>query len=362
MLESVTTNSLTWDDLNYDSGIVKNIHYGLIHKGFTETCISDKNPLIPWINGEKALKNYTLVGLGDLILADASEDRKDVGKPIEIIDTHCVTVSGLHTIHAKDKTDYFIPGYKGFYFQSSSMKNQIYKIANGSKIYGISPNAFNELYISIPNKNEQAKIVDLLIKIEERISTQNKIIEDLVYQKNQIRKKIVNKLLIKSEVRLCNLCSIVTGKKDANQMRENGQYKFFTCSKDDYYIDTYSFEGESLIISGNGEIGLIKFYSGKFDAYQRTYVLQNFLCDPIFLKSVLEEKLPRVVNKEKNIGAMPYITIGTLNNILIPLPNDNAQLKVKEIIQKLELRIKNESQILIDFEIQKKYLLNNLFI
>lgn len=189
LLESVTTNSLTWDDLNYDSGIVKNIHYGLIHKGFTETCISDKNPLIPWINGEKALKNYTLVGLGDLILADASEDRKDVGKPIEIIDTHWVTVSGLHTIHAKDKTDYFIPGYKGFYFQSSSMKNQIYKIANGSKIYGISPNAFNELYISIPNKNEQAKIVDLLIKIEERISTQNKIIEDLI----ALRKSIIER-------------------------------------------------------------------------------------------------------------------------------------------------------------------------
>lgn len=258
-------------------------------------------------------------------------------------------------------TDYLV-----HYFESPKWYKQVSDIAGeGARNHGLLNIAVRDFFLTkhkFPSLEEQGKVADLLNKIQERIEAQNKIIEDLVYQKNQIRKKIVNKLLIKSEVRLCNLCSIVTGKKDANQMRENGQYKFFTCSKDDYYIDTYSFEGESLIISGNGEIGLIKFYSGKFDAYQRTYVLQNFLCDPIFLKSVLEEKLPRVVNKEKNIGAMPYITIGTLNNILIPLPNDNAQLKVKEIIQKLELRIKNESQILIDFEIQKKYLLNNLFI
>ena len=344
-------NGLSKSDLSDDGEpcILYGELYTTYKKEIIESVVSKTN--IELSNPFKSQKN-------DVIIPGSGED------PIDIAVARAIEHNGIllggdlnvlrpHSNYSGAFMSYQLNGRRRF---------EIAKKAQGKSIVHLHNSDLKEIKVYMPQYDEQIKVTEFLKLIDQRIELQNKIIEDLVYQKNQIRKKIVNKLLIKSEVRLCNLCSIVTGKKDANQMRENGQYKFFTCSKDDYYIDTYSFEGESLIISGNGEIGLIKFYSGKFDAYQRTYVLQNFLCDPIFLKSVLEEKLPRVVNKEKNIGAMPYITIGTLNNILIPLPNDNAQLKVKEIIQKLELRIKNESQILIDFEIQKKYLLNNLFI
>lgn len=179
LLSTFPTNSLSWDQLtNKQDSSLKNLHYGLIHNGFAMTCITGDNQLFPYIKHSFIPTKYALIQNGDLILADASEDRKDVGRPVEMLDIrNQKIVSGLHTIHARNKTDLIANGFKGFYFQSSAMKQQIFKIANGSKIYGISSSAFNELKMSIPEKKEQKKIVDLMIKIEERILTQIKIID-----------------------------------------------------------------------------------------------------------------------------------------------------------------------------------------
>lgn len=187
LLETYPTNSLSWDQLSYDISELKNIHYGLIHNGFETTCIDVKSDLIAYIKPAYYPKKYTLLKIGDLILADASEDREDVGKSIEIIEeVKQKTISGLHTIHARDKVNFIIKGFKGFYFKSKPMKEQIFKIANGSKIYGITSSNFNELYMCIPGKLEQEKIVSLMMKIEQRIQTQSKIIEDYSLLKEHI--------------------------------------------------------------------------------------------------------------------------------------------------------------------------------
>ena len=361
LLESVTTNSLTWDDLNYDSGIVKNIHYGLIHKGFTETCISDKNPLIPWINGEKTLKNYTLVGLGDLILADASEDRKDVGKPIEIIDTHCVTVSGLHTIHAKDKTDYFIPGYKGFYFQSSSMKNQIYKIANGSKIYGISPNAFNELYISIPNKNEQAKIVDLLIKIEERISTQNKIIEYELL-KNTINSHLIGNETPNIKISECMDC-LSSSKKESDIINApEGDYPAFGANGLIRKINTYDYQrpGISIVKDGAG-VGRMSYLTGKYSIVGT----QNLLINKSNYNLVyLYYALQNLDFRKYVVGSgIPHIYFKDYKNEYIYLPDNKKMINIiSKCLSSIDVKISIENEVLDKLLKQKEYLLSNMFI
>ena len=87
------------------------------------------------------------------------------------------------------------------------MKKQIYKIANGSKIYGISPANFNELFISVPSKEEQQKIVNLLQKIEDRIETQIKIIDDYSSVKDYIIKQCFQKC--KEYINLGNLYVLV---------------------------------------------------------------------------------------------------------------------------------------------------------
>ena len=214
LLNTYPTNSLSWDKLSYiEKSKIKNIHYGIIHNGFKSTIINGNNQFIPFVNNSFTPKSYTLLQDGDLILADASEDRKDVGRPVEMINVdNQKIISGLHTIHARNKTNLLINGFKGFYFQSYAMKKQIYKIANGSKIYGISPANFNELFISVPSKEEQQKIVNLLQKIEDRIETQIKIISSIESQIKSINNHVAFDSAT-NELSIGNLFDIKTNSK-----------------------------------------------------------------------------------------------------------------------------------------------------
>ena len=75
---------------------------------------------------------------------------------------------------------------------------------------------------------------------------------------------------------LGNLCRIRTGKKDVNQGNPEGEFPFFTCAAEHTYSDCYSFDTEALLIAGNGDVGNVSYYKGKFEAYQRTYILSDF--------------------------------------------------------------------------------------
>lgn len=117
-------------------------------------------------------------------------------------------------------------------------------------------------------------------------------------------------------VALGTLCDIETGKRDANHGNPNGQYHFFTCAKDHSYIDSFAFDTEALLIAGNGDVGAIKYFKGKFDAYQRTYVLSNFRgATAKFLYYVLLTNLKKDLELQKQGNTMPYIKMGMLQII-----------------------------------------------
>ena len=80
---------------------------------------------------------------------------------------------------------------------------------------------------------------------------------------------------------LGQVCQIETGKLNANSSVENGKYLFFTTAREPSKIDTYRWDTEALLIAGNANVGEVKYYKGKFEAYQRTYVLTNFSKDLI---------------------------------------------------------------------------------
>ena len=81
---------------------------------------------------------------------------------------------------------------------------------------------------------------------------------------------------------IINLCTITTGKRDVNEGNPQGQYHFFTCAQEIYKIDKYEFDGKAILVAGNGFFN-VKYYEGKFNAYQRTYVLQNFKINEKYL-------------------------------------------------------------------------------
>ena len=135
---------------------------------------------------------------------------------------------------------------------------------------------------------------------------------------------------------LSELADIRTGKLNANAKTENGEYPFFTCDAIPYKIDTYAFDTDAIIISGNGSrVGHINQYKGKFNAYQRTYVLDNFkkVIKP-FLYHYLGAGLKEYISINSKKGSVPYITLPILNNFKVPVPPLEIQEKIVEILDK----------------------------
>lgn len=150
------------------------------------------------------------------------------------------------------------------------------------------------------------------------------------------------------EVKLSDLTStITTGKLDANKMVSNGKYRFYTCAKDYYFIDCYAFCGEALLISGNGEyVGYVHYYKGKFNAYQRTYVLMGFKCEAWYLKYYLDYFLEISIKKEMKDGNTPYIVKSTLENFIVSLPPVKEQKAIADTLMTFDKHIENLEKLI----------------
>ncbi|MDD4069477.1 MAG: restriction endonuclease subunit S [Candidatus Izemoplasmatales bacterium] len=152
--------------------------------------------------------------------------------------------------------------------------------------------------------------------------------------------------------------TITTGKLDANAANLYGKYKFFTCSKDDYKTNTYSFDGDAVIVNGNGDLGITKVFSGKFDAYQRTYVLMDFNQNFSYVGKAIPHYLPERIRKEAIGGAMPYIKIDTLNGLEIGIPSMPEQQDIATFLSNIDSLIEEKNK---ELDKCKKYKVSMLY-
>ena len=160
---------------------------------------------------------------------------------------------------------------------------------------------------------------------------------------------------------LGTLCSIKTGKKDVNEGSQNGAYPFFTCSRDVHSSDSYSFDTEAILIAGNGAVGETKLYRGKFEAYQRTYVLDGFEEDLDFIFYVLKGSLTEGLSKVVSGSTMPYIRKGDLERFPIPLPPRPEQKKIAQVLSTVQRAIEAQERIIQTTTELKKTLMHKLF-
>lgn len=356
----LTNNTLSRAELNYEDGEYKNIHYGDVlikFSAFTDVSSAD----VPYINDDSVPTKLcrTLLQNGDIVIADTAEDYT-VGKATEVENIfESKVVSGLHTIPCRPKMR-FSPRYLGYYVNSPKYHNQLIPFIQGVKVSSISKSLIKNTFISYPSLSEQSKIASFLSCLDERIATQNKIIEDLKI----LKKEFCNTLFsdIKDYKILGELCDITTGKLDANANNPDGAYPFFTCGKETLSIDCYAFDGETIVIAGNGDIGHTKYYDGKFNAYQRTYVLMDFKANAKFVKMGIDTYLPQKIAEETQGGAMPYIKLSTLLSLKIPYVNFDEQCSIVKQYDSIARKLENEICLLGLLQKQKTYLLNAMFI
>ena len=163
---------------------------------------------------------------------------------------------------------------------------------------------------------------------------------------------------------LGSLCRIETGRRDANEASPDGEFLFFTTARETSRIDSYRWDCEALLIAGNANVGNVKHFVGKFDAYQRTYVLSDFPqgLEAKYLFYSLQNNLNYYLDSNKNVAAMTYIVLGTLKAFQVPIPPLEAQKEIVSILDKftqLEAELEAELEARrIQYEVTRDRLLD----
>ena len=350
-------NRITTKNKNNESDLVLTIsaQYGLVDQTFFfNRSVSSSN-----------LTGYYLLNNGDFAYNKSYSNGYPWGAIKRLNKYNQGVVSSLYICF---KTNNLIDSnFLEQYFETNKWYQQISEVSvEGARNHGLLNIAVNDFFNTkhyIPSIKEQEKISKFLSLLDKKIELQTKKIEDLKLFKKGLSNNIFNNLKNFEEYKLGDLCNITTGKLDANAMVENGKYRFYTCAKEYSFIDEYSFDTEALLISGNGAyVGYIHYYNGKFNAYQRTYILHNFKYNVQYIKCYLDEYLSEKINLEKKDGNTPYIVLSTLSDMIIKIPSSFEQLKISKIINICNCKLEIEKNKLIKLKELKKGLMQNMFV
>ena len=365
LLDFYSTNSLCWEQLEYDTNATLNLHYGLIHVGLP-TMVDLSKDKLPNIKEGNMPKNYELCKEGDVAFADASEDTNEVAKAVEFSNLNGKdVVCGLHTIHGRDNSNKTVVGFKGYLFSSMAFHHQIRRIAQGTKIFSINTRNFAECYVGVPSKEEQTKIATLLRLIDERIATQNKIIEDLKKLKSAISERLF-KSAKGSIVLLFDICDIVKGKQiNGENLSESGIYYVMNGGTEPSgYYDDYNVEANTISISeGGNSCGYVQFNTSPFWSGGHCYSIQNIAdnVDNLYLYHYLKSEEDAIMKLRIGSG-LPNIQKKDLAMFKVKIPTVELQIQISTFLSSLERKAEIEERIQDAILKEKQYLLYQMFI
>ena len=382
LLDFYSTNSLSWEQLEYESNEPYNLHYGLIHVGLP-TLVDLTKDKLPNIKDGNVPKKYELCKEGDIAFADASEDTNEVAKVVEFynLDGKKV-VCGLHTIHGRNNKGQTSKGFLGYCFSSTVFHNQIRCIAQGTKIYSINTRNFSEVFVGLPSKSEQHKIATLLRLIDERISTQNKIIEKL----ETLIKGIVDSIFTANEFPKVPFKEIYVRAGEGGtpatsnpEYYDNGTIPFIKIDDlQNKYIKTnkdcitelglqkssaWIVPANSIIYSNGATIGAISINlfpvctkQGILGVVPKADInvefLYYFMTSTAFTKAV-----ERIVTE----GTMRTAYLKDINHIPCPVPCSVKQDEIAKLLSTLSEKLENEVIFQMKLQKQKEFLLSQMF-
>ena len=386
LLDFYSTNSLSWEQLEYGTDNMLNLHYGLIHVGLP-TMVDLSKDILPAIKKENEPKNFELCKEGDIAFADASEDTNEVAKAIEFYTLEDkAVVCGLHTIHGRDKSNKTVVGYKGYAFSSTAFHHQIRRIAQGTKIYSISAKNFAECYIGIPSKEEQTKIAKLLRLIDERIATQSKLIEKLESLIKGIMVELQKQGVNKGTWKKVFLSDVLTERNERN----TNLFQVFSVSVSQGVVNQVDYLGRSFAAKDTskynvvhyGDLVYTKSPTGSFPygIVKQSLSLENVAVSPLYgvykpqslaVGAYLHEYFMSEINTHNYLhpliqkGAKNTINITNqrfLENCVLLPTNINELLLISKMLRSLNDKLKYQQDTLQKYQKQKKYLLRQMFI
>lgn len=267
-----------------------------------------------------------------------------------------------------------VPEFWKYYINYEPVMGKILaKCANtGIMMNRLAVKDFYKQKIKVPCIEEQRKIAAALAAYDEMIAVKTAKLE--VWQ--ECKKRMVKEIFDRTkrfkdddgkefseweEKTLVEIVSITTGKLNANEMVDGGQFDFYTSGVDVFKIDKAAFDGPAITVAGNGaNVGCLHLADGKFNAYQRTYVLQDFLACREYIYAAIEVTLPNVIKKYKRGSAIPYIVMDMLTDLKIPLPCMEEQQKIGSFLAEIDKEIQIQKEFIKTYAEGKKRMMREL--
>lgn len=253
-------------------------------------------------------------------------------------------IFSAHGMVLRPKTDVVDEKFFPFFIASDQFMNEAIRISVGGLSPTINWGTLKNCEFDLPPMDEQKKLAELLWAANDLKESYKKAItatDEML--KAKFREMFGDAGNDSSrggaEVRrIKEFVKIVTGKKDVNFGNENGEFPFFTCAREVSRCDSYSFDCDAILVAGNCDIGNISRYEGKFEAYQRTYILTltNDTTSLDYLYWVLKLLWVEDTRQKMNGSTIPYIKLGMLADYEFPLPPLSLQREFVAIADKAE--------------------------
>ncbi len=248
--------------------------------------------------------------------------------------------------------------------QSKKFVNYLSRNARGASYPAVTDKVVKSFEFLLPPLEKQEELVELLDFVYNMKKRKYVVKEDTEKIIQSIFYKLFSDKSKYNKMNFIELFDIKTGKLDSNASVDNGKYPFFTCSRETFRINDFAFDCEALLLSGNNAAGKysVKYYKGKFNAYQRTYVLQllNNKNSYKFFQFQLENKLNEL--QKVSIGTnTKYLTKGIMKTIefIVPSPEDQKQFEKRidkvEHIQKYQNQSTKKIHLLFNALMQKVF-------
>ena len=272
------------------------------------------------------LPKYRLAS-GDIVFARTGAT---TGKSFLLDDPpDAVFASYLIRLRLLDKK--ILPGFVSFFFQTAGYWKSVEDGSSGSAQGGFNATKLGALSIPVPPLPEQQRIVGILDEAFALIATAKANAEKNLQNARAIFESFLHSDHAEKAL-LGDLVSIKTGKLDANAAVKGGQYPFFTCSRDVFAIDNYAFDCEAILLAGNNAVGdfNVKHYNGKFNAYQRTYVITVNEKKRVLYRFLYFQMLKSLKKfKAQSVGAgTKFLKMGMIQGLEIALPSLAEQKRI----------------------------------
>ena len=311
---------------------------------------------------EKELADFS-VEKGDILFQRSSETLEDVGRANVYMDDKTAVFGGF-VIRGKKKGEYD-PQYFNYLLRSPFARKRIIPMGAGAQHFNIGQEGLSKVKLHFANIEEQKKIGKMLSLLDERIATQNKIIEDLKKLKSAISENLF-KAVKGDVVILCEICEIIKGKQiNGEFLSEKGKYYVMNGGTEPsgYYSDC-NVEANTISISeGGNSCGYVQFNSSPFWSGGHCYTIQKLAenVDNMYLYHYLKSKEDAIMKLRIGSG-LPNIQKKDLAMFKIKLPNVEQQKSISTFLSSLERKAEIEEIIQNAMLKEKQYLLQQMFI